>query len=158
MKSLKNLPHPFQFLQVLTSRDEPYYMKQSSWNPNVHGSAHNSPLLVSTRSQMNPVHAFPSSNVILWSALDLPYGLFPSVYPISTLFRHWSMAHQSHSPWLDHSNYIWQAIKTTQPLIIQSSHALCYFFPHTSKQFLSLDSKALSIHSSLNLRAKFQIS
>jgi hypothetical protein len=72
IKSLKNLPHPFQFLQVLTSRDEPYYMKQSSWNPNVHGSAHNSPLLVSTRSQMNPVHAFPSSNIILWSALRPP--------------------------------------------------------------------------------------
>ena len=90
-------------------------MENSSWNPNVHGRAHNSSLLVSTWSQMNPVHAFPSSNIILWYALTPPIRSLSFCLSYLYTFRGWSITRQSHTPWWNHSSYTWQSVKITNP-------------------------------------------
>jgi hypothetical protein len=88
------------------------------WKPKVHCRFHNSPQLVPILTHINPVHApppFPTSRstFILSShlRLGLPSGLFPSHWPIQTLYAPLSrtcyMTSPTYSSWFDRPNNIW---------------------------------------------------
>jgi hypothetical protein len=59
------------------------------WNPKVHYSFHSSPPLVTTLSQISPVHTTLSLRLSLmlsfYLSLGLPSGLFPSGFPTNIL-------------------------------------------------------------------------
>jgi hypothetical protein len=95
-------------------------------------------------SKTDPVHTTPfylskiHLNIINHLHLGLPSGLSPSAFPTNNLhaflFSHLCyMPCPSHSPSLDHSNYIWQRVQVMKLLIMQFSPPSCYFVPLRSK-------------------------
>jgi hypothetical protein len=92
------------------------------WNPKVHYRVHNTPPLVPTLSQINPVdtnRSYLRSILILSShlCLSIPSGPFPSGSPTKILYaflvspHSYYMPRPSHPPWLNNSNYTWRTVQ-----------------------------------------------
>jgi hypothetical protein len=112
------------------------------WNPKVHYRVHKSHPLYPILNETNPVHTIPSylSKFYVYTInhlrLGLPCGLFPSTFPIKILYVFVFGLHACyipypfHSPWLDHSNYIWRRVQVVKLLSMQ--------FSPTYRHFISL--------------------
>jgi hypothetical protein len=116
------------------------------WWPKAYYHIHKSPPSVSTLSQITPVHNSPlylskiPLNIIPHLHLLLPSGLFYSglsckniyAFPFSPFMLH---ALSSHSPWLDHSNYIWLRVQVMKLLIMQFFPTSHHFIPRLFNYF-----------------------
>jgi hypothetical protein len=115
------------------------------------------------------VQSTPSHPISLRSFLTLPShlrlgflsGPFPTGVFTKILFAFLfssCMPHACtlHTPWLNHSNYIWRRVQVMKLLIIQFSPASCHILPSSVQNiFLSiLFSNTVSLCSSLNVRGK----
>ena len=92
--------------QFSASQEIPHIL----WNSKVHYRIHKCTPPVPILSQISPVHA-PTShflkirfNIILHLCLDLPCSLFPSGFPIKTLYTPLLSPHMRYMPRSSHSS------------------------------------------------------
>jgi hypothetical protein len=96
-----------------------------------------------------PPHPVPQRSILMLSThqcLGLPSGLFPTGFPIKTLYAFLFSPHACYMPCpshprVDHCNYTWWRVQVMKLLIMQSSP--------TSHHFISLQSKYSPQHTVL---------
>jgi len=109
-------------------------------NPKVHYRIHKSPPHVPILRQVNPVHdpnTTPWRSIAILSShqhLALPSGLFPSCFPIKTLYSPFVphtcyVPRLSHSSRFKHPNNIGWAVLINTFIIMYFSPLPCYLFP-----------------------------
>jgi hypothetical protein len=123
--SKKLTPWSRVLLETLIACPASQEISRVLWNPKVHYCVHKSLPPILTLSQVNPIHTpksvFLRSNLILSSHLcpDLQNGLFPSGFPIKTLYA--LLPHGRHMPYPSH---LIRALKYLMKSKLQST-SLC---------------------------------
>ena len=99
------------------------------WNPKVYHHVYKNQPPVPILSQINTAHAHPSHfseihlNIIPYLCLGLPSGLFPSDFPIKTLYATLLSPYVLHSPpisffWSNHPNNICWGVQIIKLLFV----------------------------------------